>query len=87
MNVSDLSYDHYRCPECDWEAKIPCPDHNMKKEKQYFVEITIKDSETLEPVRSVSTSSDYPESVLTYPHVKLLKEISACVDILCSTLW
>ena len=56
----------------------------MKKEKRYFIEIVIKDYDTLEPVRSISTSSDYPESVLTYPHVKLLKEVHACVDILCS---
>jgi hypothetical protein len=28
------------------------------KEKRYFIEITIKDSETLEPVRSITTGSD-----------------------------
>jgi hypothetical protein len=56
----------------------------MKKEKRYFIEIVIKDSDTLEPVRSISTSSDYPESVLAYPHVKLLKEVDFCVNALCS---
>lgn len=57
----------------------------MKKEKRYFIEITIKDSDTLESVRSISTSSDYPESVLVYPHTKLLKEVDFCVNTLCST--
>lgn len=56
----------------------------MKKEKRYFIEIVIKDSETLEPVRSISTSSDYPESILTYSHHNLMKEIHGCVDVLCS---
>ena len=58
---------------------------NMKKEKRYFIEIVIKDSDTLEPVRSISTSSDYPESVLVYPHTKLLEEVDFCVNALCST--
>jgi hypothetical protein len=57
----------------------------MKKEKRYFIEVTIKDSDTLKPVRSISTSSNYPESVLTYPHTKLLKEVDFCVNTLCST--
>ena len=57
----------------------------MKKEKRYFIEIVIKDSDTLEPVRSISTSSDYPESVLVYPHTKLLEEVDFCVNALCST--
>jgi|LauGreDrversion4_2_1035121.scaffolds.fasta_scaffold290187_3 hypothetical protein len=54
------------------------------KEKRYFVEIVIKDSETLEPVRSISTSSHYPESILSYSHHNLMKEIHGCVGILCS---
>jgi len=37
---------------------------SISKEKRYFVEIIIKDSETLEPIRSISTGSDYPESFL-----------------------
>ena len=52
--------------------------------KRYFVEITIKDSETLEPVRSISTGSDYTESFLNHPNPNLMKEIHGCVDILCS---
>jgi hypothetical protein len=56
----------------------------MKEEKRYFIEIVIKDSETLEPVRSISTSSDYPESILRYSHHNLMKEIYGCVDVLCS---
>ena len=57
----------------------------MKKEKRYFIEIVIKDSDTLEPIRSISTNSDYPESVLVYPRAKLLKEVDFCVNTLCST--
>ena len=57
---------------------------NIVKEKRYFVEITIKDSETLETVRSISTGSDYPESFYSNPHTNLMKEIHGCVDILCS---
>ena len=34
----------------------------LVKEKRYFVEITIKDSETLEPIRTITTGSDWPES-------------------------
>ena len=56
----------------------------LVKEKRYFVEITIKDSETLEPVRSISTGSDYPESFFSNPHPDLMREIHGCVDILCS---
>jgi hypothetical protein len=57
---------------------------NISKEKRYFVEITIKDSETLEPVRSISTGSDYPESFFSNPHPNLMREIHGCVDMLCS---
>lgn len=53
-------------------------------EKRYFIEVTIKDSETLKPVRSISTSSDYPKSILTYPHTKLLKEVDFCLNTICS---
>lgn len=56
----------------------------MKKEKRYFIEIVIKDSETLERVRSISTFSDYPESFLSNPHPNLMKDVHGCVDILCS---
>jgi hypothetical protein len=64
--------------------------NSISKEKRYFIEITIKDSETLEPVRSISTSSDYPESffrtsaISTFPHPNMMTEIHGCVDILCS---
>ena len=54
--------------------------NSMSKEKSYFVEITIKDSETLEPVRSISTGSDYPESFLNNPNSDLMREIHGCVD-------
>ena len=57
---------------------------NSMKEKRYFVEIVIKDSETLEPVRSISTGSDYPESFFSNPHPDLMREIHGCVDMLCS---
>ena len=57
----------------------------MKKEKRYFIEIVIKDSDTLEPVRSISTSSDYPESFFTFPvHHNIENEISGCLGILFS---
>jgi hypothetical protein len=58
--------------------------NSISKEKRYFIEITIKDSETLEPVRSISTSLDYPESFFSNPHANLMREIHGCVDILCS---
>ena len=58
--------------------------NSISKDKRYFVEITIKDSETLEPVRSISTGSDYPESFFSNPHPNLMTEIHGCVDILCS---
>jgi len=54
------------------------------KNKRYFVEIVIKDSETLEPVRSITTGSDYPESFFSNPHPNLMREIHGCVDMLCS---
>jgi hypothetical protein len=63
---------------------------NISKEKRYFVEITIKDSETLEPVRSITTGSDWPESffrtsaIYTLPHPNMMREIQGCVVILCS---
>ena len=57
----------------------------MKEEKRYFIELVIKDSDTLEPVRSVSTSSDYPESFFTFPvHHNIEKEVSGCLGILFS---
>jgi hypothetical protein len=58
--------------------------NNISKDKRYFVEIVIKDSETLEPVRSISTGSDYPESFFINPHPDLMREIHGCVDMLCS---
>jgi len=36
--------------------------NSISKEKRYFIEITIKDSETLEPIRSITTGSDWPEN-------------------------
>ncbi len=55
------------------------------KEKRYFIEIVIKDSETLEPVRSISTSSDYPESLFTPPvNYKIEKEVVGCLGVLFS---
>lgn len=55
------------------------------KEKRYFIEIVIKDSDTLEPVRSVSTGSDYPESLFTPPvDHRIEKEVSGCLGILFS---
>ena len=57
---------------------------NIVKEKRHFVGITIKDAETSEPVRTVFTSSDYPESFFSNPHPDLMREIHGCVDILCS---
>lgn len=57
----------------------------MKDQKRYFIEIVIKDSETLEPVRSVSTGSDYPESFFTFPlDHRIAKEVSGCLGILFS---
>jgi hypothetical protein len=68
-----------------WDEKnLNIIQKNISKEKRYFVEITIKDSETLEPVRSISTSSDYPESFFNNPHPNLMREIHGCVDMLCS---
>ena len=64
--------------------------NSIPKEKRYFIEITIKDSETLEPVRSITTGSDWPESffrtsaISTFPHPNMMTEIHGCVDILCS---
>lgn len=55
------------------------------KEKRYFIELVVKDSDTLEPVRSVSTSSDYPDSFFNYPpHHNVTSDIRACVGILFS---
>lgn len=64
--------------------------NSIVKEKRYFVEITIKDSETLEPIRTISTGSNWPESFFRYssisslPHPNMMTEIHGCVDILCS---
>ena len=56
-----------------------------KEEKRYFIEVTIKDSDTLEPVRSVFTSSDYPESLFTPPvDHRIGKEVNGCLGILFS---
>jgi hypothetical protein len=57
---------------------------NISKEKRYFVEITIKDSETLEPIRTITTGSDWHESNFSNPHPNLMTEIHGCVDMLCS---
>ena len=55
------------------------------KEKRYFIEIVIKDSDTLEPVRSISTSSDYPESLFVPPvHHNIASEVNGCLGILFS---
>jgi hypothetical protein len=60
----------------------------MKEEKRYFFEIVIKDSDTLEPVRSVSTGSDYPESLFVPPvHHNISREVNWCVGILLSAQW
>jgi len=57
----------------------------MKKVKRYFIEIVIKDSDTLEPVRSISTSSDYPESLFVPPvHHNIASEVNGCLGILFS---
>lgn len=57
----------------------------MKEEKRYFVEIVIKDSDTLESVRSVSTGSDYPESLFVPPvDHRIAKEVNGCLGILFS---
>lgn len=57
----------------------------MKEEKRYFIEIVIKDSDTLEPVRSVSTGSDYPQSLFTPPvDHRIEKEVCGCLGILFS---
>jgi hypothetical protein len=57
----------------------------MKEEKRYFIEIVIKDSETLEPVRSISTSLDYPESLFVPPvHHNISREVNGCLGILFS---
>lgn len=57
----------------------------MNEEKRYFIEIVIKDSETLEPVRSISTGSDYPESFFNYPvHHNIESEVNGCLGILFS---
>jgi hypothetical protein len=87
-HFSDFSYERYRCPECDYEGKISCPDHSVKKEKRYFIELIIKDSDTLEPIQTVSTSSDYPESLFVAPvHYNISREISRCLDILIKARW
>ena len=64
--------------------------NSIMKEKRYFVEITIKDSETLEPIRSITTGSDWHESnfrtsaISGIPNPNMMTEIHGCVDILCS---
>jgi hypothetical protein len=68
-----------------WDEKnFKIIQNSISKEKKYFVEITIKDSETFERIRTICTGSDYPESFFSDPHPNLMKQIHACVDILCS---
>ena len=68
------------------EENFKIVQNSISKEKRYFVEITIKDSETLEPVRSVSTGSTYSESLFVPPiHHNLAREVNGCLGILFST--
>jgi hypothetical protein len=61
---------------------------SISKEKRYFVEITIKDSETLEPIRSVSTGSNWSESCFTFPvHHNMIREVNGCLSFLFPTSW
>jgi hypothetical protein len=53
------------------------------KEKRYFVEIVIKDSETLEPVHSISTKSDYTkEQIRNFPQYEVAKDVQDAASIL-----
>ena len=56
---------------------------DMKKEKRYFVEIVIKDSETLKPVHSISTRSDYTKEQIRNPQHRVSKDIQDAASILC----
>jgi hypothetical protein len=53
----------------------------MKKEKRYFIEILIKDSDTLESIHSISTSSDYTKKQIR--NFEALKDIQDAASILC----
>lgn len=54
------------------------------KEKRYFVEIVIKDSETLKPVHSISTRSDYTkEQIRNLSQHEVTKDIQDAASILC----
>lgn len=53
-------------------------------EKRYFIEIVIKDSDTLEPVHSISTRSDYTkEQIRDFPQYEVSKDVQDAASILC----
>ena len=52
-------------------------------EKRYFIELTIKDSDTLEPVHSISTKSDYTkEQIRNFPQREVAKDVQDAASIL-----
>lgn len=52
--------------------------------KRYFIEIVIKDSDTLEPVHSISTRSDYTkEQIINFPQNEVSKDVQNAASILC----
>ena len=54
------------------------------KDKRYFVEIVIKDSDTLEPIHSISTKSDYTkEQIRNFPQHEVAKDVQDATSILC----
>ncbi len=53
-------------------------------EKRYFIEIIIKDSDTLDPIHSISTKSDYTkEQIRNFFDYQVPKDINDAASILC----